>query len=272
MNEIKSTEEKMKWIFSEEALRFYHHDMQIIYMQVQDIVDTLERTQGLTGILALANTVEDPEILAKIYALYHQNESRIISEAIRQSHGKSKNLSAFAGDLSTHKRKHDPENNWPSFILDLINQENWTPAEEALLILYWPHTKETWDFIEKLQKETGSHYWETANFWGSKELTLSEINFLAQKLLKHDRAIDALEVIHENTDTLEIQLISKTLKNAAPQYTQMDKDIALFPTYYVEHIFKGLLKRSDIKKSDRIAMEKDYLSTLKEASIPTTSA
>ena len=101
---------------------------------------------------------------------------------------------------------------------------NWSPAQQAQLLLCLPSESRTWDLMEKLGPETEQDYWRLVRPYGIRNST--DVERAALKLTQYERPYSAVELLADHTKDeppLSVTLLVDVLEQAVLSNTEHDR-------------------------------------------------
>lgn len=218
---------------------------------------------GVEGVLNFAELVAEPQIISSTYAELGYG-FEVYLETIKLAHGKSEKLSHFCFALSSSLQYQTSD--WKAPLLEIIRDASWSNSLKAQLILAWPDIRDTWDAAESLGNDVEEIYWRQKRAWGGRNLGIADVEYYARKLLSYQRAIAAIEVVHEHANKISLQLVYEILDQAVSEINKLEGSNNTMLGYYIEKIFDALTARNDVNENDLAAREYAYLAFLERRS------
>src|ERR1043166_4083807 len=154
-----------------------------------EAVATIYATQGVSGLLELAGSVEQPSSVGLslgVNKLAAEEEDQILRDHL----GAESEHAQFARGFVFGRFRSEGVP-WASTKL-IAHQKEWTPAQQAEFLICLPVTPDTWDVAEMLGAETDRYYWRLIRPYGVDD---ANVDRAAKKLLTHDRPHAAVELV-----------------------------------------------------------------------------
>ena len=224
--------------------------------------DALERIlslDGPLGILKLARKVALPNLVGPVLSRTSITEPQLLKllEASIDPPVPGE-LALFASALGAERFAESWERLFRERILALVAE----PEAKARLLLGWPLTSSTWDFVKSLNSDTYDEYWRQIRRLpndGSLELLLQAI----QEFRRMSRSMEVLELGNRRLRELPTELILSLLSESQIQIGNakvMGGGTML--SHYLNAALKELQSRSDAKLEDIARQEYAYFDFL----------
>jgi hypothetical protein len=249
--------ERDSWLFKEWSVQvgtsFDGNDAELKQLRMQALGDVFE-AGGDGELFRLIDLVGRPETVA-VALLDITTDPEQISRWIKASlsHGTSPAIDC-ARVLSAGGRNNSGDEWKQRFIVDAAN-EGWSTELVATLLLNWPDTEDTWEYVAGLQPEVRDLYWARKYPFGLEKPTPASVDAIQNYLLA-SRPAAALQASHRIIAAVPSSMLLTMLR----QLLEADnpQELGQMTGYYIEHVFEELDKREDVEVSDLAQMEYAY--------------
>ncbi|NLS02207.1 hypothetical protein HGP14_02335 [Rhizobium sp. P32RR-XVIII] len=249
--------ERVSWLFKEWSVQvgtsFDGNDAELKQLRIQALVDILEA--GEDGeLFRLIDLVGRPETVA-VSLLDITTDPEEISRWIKASlsHGTLPAIDC-ARVLSAGGRNNSGDEWKQRLIIDAAN-EGWSTELVATLLLNWPDTEDTWEYVAGLQSEVRQLYWARKYPFGLENPTPASVDAIQNYLLA-SRPAAALQASHRIIAAVPSSMLLTMLRLLLE--ADNPQELGQMTGYYVEHVFEELDKRQDVEVSDLAQMEYAY--------------
>jgi hypothetical protein len=151
---------------------------------------------------------------------------------------------------------------WPQLLLSKARHAHWSSEEVINLLLNFPDSQETFDFVESLGEETQRAYWVSRPRWIRCKDNESILHALT-KFKEHGRAIDALVVGAQQWKSKDARTIFQLLDQAIRELNESKDEVRLGnDSYWLKELFKWLRHEERVDKGELARREYAYLPLL----------
>ncbi|KAA8985180.1 hypothetical protein [Halospina sp. K52047b] len=220
-------------------------------------LEEIVSSEGLSGILVLAEKAGDPTEVAVIAA--RRNDVESLDALIKKHSGNSQvTTAAFQQFIKayTFQRHKALGWDWTTEILTCAMSESWRSELILSILLALPVTSDTWEKLEQLWPSLSDEYWRQANIWVIDQKNDSDYETVIEKALDVGRSEDVIERIGipQSAKFLSTQVICRALRElATPENRHQRSGRSL--GHPVKELFKVLDQRDDISDSEIAALE-----------------
>jgi hypothetical protein len=245
------------WLFSDNPIllegrnRDWNKHQELICKKQEDAVEQIYKKDKLTGLLLMAEKVQNPEIFGMILgrsSLVKSKENMILGEHLASqkdvyygfARGFARGRVQSRGRVWAEKK-----------ILGLAR--DWLSSQRGELLVVLPYDKKTWDLAEHAGPEVERYYWQKVYAHASLK-ELQEIEKVVNKLILYDRPARAVELlgIYSYHNTLPPVLVAEAIE-AMLQNPRQEGDAQISSFSYNLGELLDLLVNAPEVKEDRVA-------------------
>lgn len=253
------------WLFTERLPEIEFSDANKLFEEVEarrrKAVETIWRERGLGGILDLAASSEAPRYAGFAFGQIVMSGNAAY-EAVTAALIRGEKSIDFGAWLSAAARGRFGED-WRSRVAEGYRRGELTSAQAVRLVLTWPHSRETWVFVDSLGEEVATGFWESKQAWGM-EAGAEELQYAIQRYLSVDRpelVVDALGPrLKEIPTSLILKLLDQFESRIAAGTVMINNATIGFD---VQQIFAELQSRSDVALREIATREYKFLPLLR---------
>jgi len=219
---------------------------------LKNIYDSL----GLKGIVQLSTQVQLPHLMAASIEKLALSKSQLKELLVLFMQVKTQTESLTNLCVADGFSKFGSE--WLSDVQDLAKEMSLDKSQVAILLLGLPETRESWNLVSEFGADIEFEYWSMKHGFQISGDT-SDLIFAVEKYLAAGRPMTAVEISHQRLSELESSLLLKFLTESTAEINQKKIANATMVSYYIEHIFAELEKRTDISSEEIARQEFAYL-------------
>ena len=158
---------------------------------------------------------------------------------------------------------------WKDIFIDRVLTRVADSSVKAKLLLGWPATQSTWDYVAALGSEVRDQYWRHMGRL-PLESPVDDLLFSVDQLQRVERDIDVLCMLHKRSADLPSNLLVDLLSKGSRQVSDGIKRHGNMLSYYIALTFKELRARSDAEKLEIARLEYAYFPILRHDREPLT--
>jgi hypothetical protein len=233
-------------------------DQQEAANQRQAAIMEILDARGASGVWALAQSVERPDLVGRALAEVPDREAAIDAIFVQALSGLGTVSEAVADGLVVGFLIRGGDA-WVDQALSRASSEQWGDETAFRILRRLPQTQATWSRVAASGEAIDNLYWSRIHAWIRPEEG-GDLVYAVERLLKAGRARHALHLIgHRHHKVLPVELVIRVLNQAVQEpWTDAERrDTTMFQHYVVE-IFKSLDKR-EVSDEQLAALEWAYL-------------
>ncbi|MDP9709353.1 UNVERIFIED_ORG: hypothetical protein J2X80_001426 [Pseudomonas fluorescens] len=217
----------------------------------------LER-DGALGIFELTKKAAIPSLVAQAIDIEQITQAHLlilVEAAVQQS--PIGEIALYASALGAQRYGDD----WSQLIEERIFPLVSDAAGKCYLLLGWPVSSWTWDFVESQEPEVRDQYWQRLNIFpqgGSHEDLLRAV----KEFRAIGRSMEVLCLGYRRLTDLSSEMIVTLLSDGLGQSESKQSGTML--SYYLESAFKELDGRADIERFTIARLEYAYLPAIQD--------
>lgn len=254
--------EQNRWLFDEwlpdlplERDDLEHHQQKVEEFR-RDAIRSILQLRGLDGLVELGTNCKLPgfvastaaPLLADMAAFCHLLELAI-------SRGEAGTY--FAGQISGQAEKLFGDS-WCKLILEKAKTDIWSPVVIAILLIWWPDRRSTWEYAASLGSEVAAEYWRrkmVLTIEGSTEDKVYQI----ERLINEGRAPAVFDRISHRSEEIPSEIMVRVFDStldivAQAQSVDQIKNIGLTSSE-VREFLDGLRGRKDLSRDETARRE-----------------
>ena len=254
---------KFRWLFDD-----YHPRLPI-----QDSVKSLEEIEQSranairelyndgknASVMALATTVKLPRFIG-FAAVNVIGDLAEIEALIDHSFREGEKLDEFVTALSSAAVRKQKQA-WMTVLSERSKAKEWNPDQITTVLLWWNDDPETWEFAASLGADVEHRYWQRKPAWTVRGDTAT-LEMAARKYLDVERALSALNVLHNGIETVAPEILFEALDKAMPELASSSANVGTMAAYELQQIFSALRERPEVSPVEIAKREYAYLPLL----------
>ncbi len=251
---------RIAWLFDQWSplmIGRYKENEEELARARNDALDSILSSADYAKLLRIVERSGEPATVAFAAAqnLHSFNEfAALLILALESGTAKSRQFAKVLSSSGREKFHAD----WENYIAELAKSDDWPEDVIVDLVLAWPDSANTWNFVARLGDKYSSIYWRSKYplaLSGDERANLEAI----ENYLRVGRADAALMAAHRIVGSLPTKIIVQMLEKYAARSIP-DKNIPnSMVGYYIEHLFEELDRRPDIPGEEIAQLEYAFL-------------
>ena len=249
--------EQNKWLFDEwfpdlplERDDVEHHKQKVEEFR-KEAVRSILQMRGVEGLVELGATCELPGFVASTASALLKNSAEFF-HSLELAISRGEKGIYFAGQISGQAEKLFGKN-WRELILEKAKEGIWSPIVVAILLIWWPDHRSTWEYASSLGIEIEAEYWRRKMVLMIEGTTEDKV-YQIEKLLGEGRAIEVFDRISREGKEIPTKTMVKIFDSALDvvaqaQTTDQIKKIGLH-SYEVQEFLNELRGRQDLSREE----------------------
>ncbi len=227
-----------------------------------EVVKRLLTQEGINQVLQFAREVDAPRFVGKAFA-NATDDPEVVLRAVKaklRSDEPDRGFSAAASSVAQGRFG----GRWRTLLQSEYRNCELTIDQIQNLTQWWPHTRETWDWVETLGPDLQDVYWRNQRAWGI-QATGQDFTYAVENYIGVDRpefVLDALYSRATEISSSDLIAILESFERRASEFPGALDRSAL--GYKMQFLFRALRERADVPLAKTAALEYRFLPLLRE--------
>lgn len=232
----------LSWLFDHDApilhpAKDWQANDAIVDAERQQAVASIASTQGIAGLLALAQTAKRPRFVgfAAATAIADNYTADSLLDHLLASPApalREAGLGLVVGEFAKHGWA------WADRQLERGNSIGWSADQQSAFLFGLPVGTDTWTRAAASGAEAEGRYWAGMSPYG--QLTQTEREYAVGKLLDASRALDALEMAGHQVDQISAELAARVLRELPAALAGAHGPVRGDGSGHIERLFERL--------------------------------